>query len=212
MDLLDIIKNEVKSRLSGINSCHEWEHTERVYNLAMCIGKKEDADLEVLGLAVILHDIARKEQDESNGKIDHAERGAIIAKEILEKYNFPKEKLKNILHCIQSHRYRNDIIPSTIEAKVLYDADKLDAIGAIGVGRNFSFAGHVGAKVHDKNVNLDKSAEYTIDDTAYREYMVKLKYIKDKIITDTGKKIAEGRHDFQEKFFERLNKEVDGEI
>lgn len=212
MDLLDIVKNEVKHRLLGINSCHEWEHTERVYNLAMHIGEKEGADLEVLGLAALLHDIARKEQDESSGKIDHAERGVVIAKEILEPYNLPKEKLENILHCILAHRYRNDVAPSTVEAKVLYDSDKLDSIGAIGIGRNFSFAGHLGAKVHDKNVNFDKSAEYTIDDTAYREYMVKLRYVKDKIITNEGKKIAAGRHDFQEHFFERLNKEVDGEV
>ncbi|MCX6721536.1 MAG: HD domain-containing protein [Candidatus Staskawiczbacteria bacterium] len=211
-EIFDKIKKEAKEMLTGINSCHEWEHTERVYNLAMHIGKKENADLEILGLAAILHDIARKEQDESNGKIDHAQKGAEMAKKILSKYNLPEEKIKNICHCIQAHRYRNNIIPETIEAKVLYDSDKLDSIGAIGTGRNFSFAGHLGAKVHDKNVNLDKSAEYTQDDTAYREYMVKLRHIKDRIITNEGKRIAEGRHKFQEKFFERLNKEVDGEI
>ena len=83
--ILNTIKREVKKRLEGVNSCHEWEHTERVYNLAMHIGKKENADLDVLGLAALLHDIARKEQDESNGKIDHAQRGAVIAREILEK-------------------------------------------------------------------------------------------------------------------------------
>jgi len=212
MNLLDSVRNEVRLKMSGVNSCHEWEHTERVYNLAMHIGQKEGADLETLGLAVILHDIARKEQDESKGKIDHAERGAVIAQEILKKYNLPAEKLKNILHCIRAHRYRNDIKPSTIEAKVLYDSDKLDSIGAIGTGRNFAFAGHLGAKVHDKNVNFDETAEYTTDDTAYREYLVKLRYIKDKIITDEGRKIAAGRHNFQEEFFARLNKEVEGEI
>lgn len=178
----------------------------------MHIGGKEGADLEVLGLAVILHDIARKEQDESNGKIDHAEKGAVLASEILAKYNLPKEKLENILHCIRAHRYRNEIIPETIEAKILYDADKLDSIGATGIGRAFSFAGHIGAKIHDKNINLDKSAEYTRDDTCYREYMVKLRHIKDKIITNEGKRLAEGRHKFQEEFFNRLNKEVDGEL
>ncbi len=212
MDLLDIIKDEAKRRLSGINSCHSWEHTERVYNLAMHIGQKEGADLDVLGLAAILHDIARKEQDESNGKIDHAERGAEIAKEILGGYGLPEKKLENILHCIKSHRYRNNIVPSTIEAKILYDSDKLDSIGAIGIGRNFSFAGHLGAKVHDKEANLDKSAEYTVDDTAYREYLVKLRYVKDKMLTDEGRRIAEGRHNFQEEFFKRLNEEVDGNM
>lgn len=209
---IEEVREEVRKRLEGINSCHEWEHTERVYNLAMHIGKKENADLEVLGLAAILHDIARKEQDESGGKIDHAERGAELAIEILQKYNLPEEKIKNICHCIEAHRYRNNIIPETIEAKVLYDSDKLDSIGAIGTGRNFSFAGHLGAKVHDKNVNLDRSAEYTIDDTAFREYTVKLRYVKDKILTNEGKRIAESRHKFQEEFFDRLNKEVDGEL
>ncbi|MFH1968203.1 MAG: HD domain-containing protein [bacterium] len=212
MGILEKVKSEVKTKLSGVNSCHEWEHTERVYNLAMYIGKKENADIEVLGLAAILHDIARKEQDESNGKVCHAEKGAFLAREILQRHNLPEEKIKNITHCIASHRYRNSIIPETLEAKILYDADKLDAIGAIGTGRNFSFAGHLGAKVHDKNVNLSKSAEYTQDDTAYREYLVKLRYIKDKIITNEGKRIAEGRHKFMEIFFDRLNKEVDGEI
>lgn len=210
--LFEEIKAKAKEKINGINSCHEWEHTERVYNLAMHIGNKEGADLEVLGLASVLHDIARKEQDESGGKIDHAERGAELAAEILQKYNLQKEKLENIVHCIKAHRYRNNIEPITLEAKILYDADKLDSIGAIGTARNFSFAGHLGAKVHDKNVNLDKSAEYTTDDTGYREYMVKLKFIKDKILTNEGKRIAEGRHKFQEDFFERLNKEVDGEL
>ncbi|MDP3882897.1 MAG: HD domain-containing protein [Candidatus Staskawiczbacteria bacterium] len=212
MEILEKIKEEVRQKLSGINSCHEWEHTERVYNLAMHIGKKENADLEVLGLAAVLHDIARKEQDDSKGEADHAVMGAEMAEKILKKHDIFEEKIENIVHCIKAHRYRNNIVPETIEAKVLYDSDKLDAIGATGIGRAFSFAGHVGAKVHDKNVNLEKSTEYTQDDTAYREYLIKLKRIKDKMLTDEGKRIAQNRHNFMELFFERLNKEVDGEI
>lgn len=211
-DILNKIKAEVQKRLEGINSCHEWEHTERVYNLALHIGKKENADLEVLGLAAILHDIARKEQDESNGEICHAEVGAKMAKAILKEHNLPKDKVENIVHCIASHRYRNNKVPETIEAKVLYDADKLDAIGATGIGRAFSFAGHVGAKVHNKNVDLNNTKSYSADDTAWREYEVKLKYIKDRMLTQEGKRIAEERDNFMKIFFERLNKEVDGEV
>lgn len=211
MNLIEIARKEVESRLSGINSCHELEHTERVYNLAIHIGKTEKADLEVLGLAAILHDIARKEQDESGGKIDHAQRGAELAGEILTKYNLPKEKLDNIVHCIATHRFRDNNKPETLEAKILYDADKLDAVGAIGIGRAFSFAGHLGAKVHDENVDMDSKAEYTKDDTAYREFLVKLVKIKDKVITDEGKRIATERHQFMEQFFERINKEVRGQ-
>ncbi|MDP2741538.1 MAG: HD domain-containing protein [bacterium] len=212
MDTFEKIKEEAKKMLVGINSCHEWEHTERVYNLAIKMGKKENADLEILGLAAVLHDIARKEQDESNGKICHAERGAILAKEILERYGFQKEKREDITHCIEAHRYRNEKKPETKEAKILYDADKLDAIGAIGIGRAFSFAGHIGAKIHNKNVDPEKTEAYSTDDTAYREYLVKLKHIKDKMLTAEGKRIAEERHKFMEHFFDRLNKEVDGEI
>ncbi|TSC95225.1 MAG: uncharacterized protein CEN87_237 [Parcubacteria group bacterium Licking1014_1] len=212
MDLFEKIKEEAKKMLEGINSCHEWEHTERVYNLAMKMGRKENVDLEVLGISAILHDIARKEQDELSGKICHAERGAILAKQILEKHRFQKEKIENIAHCIETHRYRNDKKPETKEAKILYDADKLDAIGAIGIGRAFSFAGHIGAKIHNKDINLTKTKAYSTDDSAYREYMVKLRHIKDKMLTVEGKRIAEERHNFMEHFFKRLDKEVDGEV
>lgn len=212
MDVFDKIKEEVRQKMGGVNSCHEWEHTERVYNLAIQIGKKEKADLEVLRLAAVLHDIARKEQDESGGKICHAERGAVLAREILKKYNFPEEKIKNIAHCIEVHRFRKNKTPKTLEAKILHDADKLDAMGAIGLGRAFSFAGHVGAKVHNKGVDLAKTEAYSTDDTAWREYEVKLKFLKDKMLTDEGKRIAGGRHSFMELFFNRLDKEVSGEI
>ena len=209
MDLLEEVKLIVQKELISINSCHEWEHTERVYNLAMLIGKKEGADLEILSLAAILHDIGRKDDD---GIIDHAERGAVLAQEILERYNYPQEKIDKICHCIKVHRYRNNNIPESLEAKILYDADKLDAIGAIGIGRAFSYAGHIGAKVHNKGVDVVKAEDFSSDDTAWREYEVKLKYIKDKMFTDEGRRIAEERHVFMEQFFERLNKEVEGEL
>ena len=208
MDLLEEVKLIVQKELISINSCHEWEHTERVFNLTLSIGEKEGADLEILSLAAILHDIGRKDDD---GIIDHAERGAVLAQEILERYNYPSEKIEKICHCIKAHRYRNDNIPETLEAKVLYDADKLDAIGAIGIGRAFSYAGHIGAKVHNKEVDVANTEEFSLDDTAWREYEVKLKYIKDKLFTKEGRRIAEGRHAFMEQFFERLNREVDGE-
>ena len=211
-DKLKKIKKEAEKLLENGNSCHELEHTERVYNLALHIGKKEKADLEILSLASILHDIARKDQDESDGKIDHAELGAKIADEILRKQNIPEEKIKAVVHCIKTHRYRNSNIPETLEAKVLYDADKLDAMGAIGIGRAFSFSGHIKSKVHNKGADLSKTKPYSIDDTAWREYEVKLKHLKDKMLTKEGRRIAEERHNFMEKFFERLNKEVDGEL
>jgi uncharacterized protein len=212
MDFLEEIKEIVKKELYDVNSCHEWEHSERVCNLAIHIGKKEEADLEILALASILHDIGRKEEEKSKGRIDHAIKGSEMAREILEDHGFNEEKIEKICHCIETHRSRANKVPESLEAKILYDADKLDSIGAIGVGRAFSFAGHIGAKVHNKEVDVSKVEEYTLDDTAWREWEIKLKHVIDKMHTEDGKKIAKERHKFMEEFFNRLNKEVEGEI
>jgi len=98
------------------------------------------------------------------------------------------------------------------EAKILFDVDKLDAIGAVGIGRAFLFAGEIGAKLHDKNVDIKKTKEYTKDDSAYREYLVKLRKIKNRMFTKEGKKIAREKHGFMVNFFNRLNKEIDGKL
>ena len=88
----------------------------------------------------------------------------------------------------------------------------MDSIGAIGIGRAFVFAGEIGAKVHDKNVDIENTKSYSEEDTAYREYLIKLQFIKDNLLTIEGRRIAEGRHKFMVEFFERINREVDGEI
>ncbi len=210
MTLLDDIKQEAKSYFSNVRGSHAWDHTERVYNLCMHIGKKENADIEILKLAAILHDIGREHQDKSNGEICHAKKGSILARKLLEKHNLDNEKINKIIHCIESHRFRGDKPPRTKEAKILFDADNLDSIGAVGVGRAFLFAGEIGAKLHDKNIDIEKIKPYTKEDTAYREFMVKLRKIKDKMLTEEGKRVAEERHRFMVDFFDRLNKEVDG--
>jgi len=211
-DLFEKIKEEAKTYFKNAKGSHDWSHVERVYNLALRIGKKEKADLEVIKLAAILHDIGRKIEDETNGKIDHAEIGAKMAKEILEKYNVEKEKIEKVVYCIQTHRFRKNKRPETKEAKVLFDADKLDSIGAIGIGRAFLFAGEIGAKFYDKDVDVKKIKEYSRDATVYREYMVKLRKIKNKMFTKEGKRIAEERHRFMVEFFKRLDKEVEGKL
>lgn len=206
------IKKEAKEHFLKARGSHDWNHIERVYNLALKIGKKENADLEILKLAAILHDIGRKYQDDSNGKIDHSEEGARLAKEILERYNFDEEKTKKIIHCIETNRFRGKYEPKSKEARVLFDADKLDSIGAVGIGRAFLFAGEIGAGLHSKDVDTEKTKEYSKDDTAYREFLVKLRKIEGRMFTKEGKRIAKERHRFMVDFFERLNKEVDGKL
>ena len=192
---------------------HDWEHTERVFKLALCIGKKEKADIETIRYAAILHDIARSCEDKSNGRIDHAERGAAIARDILKRHKFESDKIKRITQCIASHRFRGKNRPATLEAKVLFDADKLDSIGAVGIGRAFLFAGEIGAKLHNsKGTDISRTKPYTTEDTAYREYVVKLCKVKGSMLTREGRRMAQKRHKYMKDFFVRLNGEVEGVI
>lgn len=205
------LKAEAKQMLES-GGCHDWSHVERVYRLCMHIGKKENADLEILALSAVLHDIGRKFEDKSNGKICHAEKGALLARKLMHKHDATKEEIDKVAHCIECHRYRGNKKPETKEAKILFDADKLDSIGAIGIGRAFLFAGEMGAKLHNKGVDIEKTKSYTEEDTAYREFAFKLRKVKDKMMTAEGRKIAKDRHDFMVSFFRRLDKEFDGEI
>jgi uncharacterized protein len=191
---------------------HDWSHTERVSRLCLKIGEKEGADLEILEIAALLHDIGREEQDRSKGKVCHAAVGARIARTILEEVGMEPAKLERIIHCIQTHRFRGNKQPETAEAKVLFDADKLDSIGAVGIGRAFLFAGEVGAKVHNNGVDFTKTSSYSEEDTAYREFSVKLRKVKDRMLTAEGKRIAKERHAFMEQFFNRLHDEVEGRL
>ncbi len=213
MDLIiEKIKKHAKEIFSNSRGSHDWEHTLRVYELSLHIGKKENADLPILKISALLHDIGRENQDKSNGKICHAEKGAELARDLLSTFEIDKEKIDKIVHCIKTHRFRGNNIPNSKEAKILFDADKLDAIGAVGIGRAFLFSGEIGARLHNPDVDIGKTEQYTKEDTAYREFLVNLKKIKDRMLTNEGKKIAEKRHDFMIKFFDRLNKEVKGDL
>ncbi len=200
-----------KRYFKSARGSHGWDHTLRVLNMCMHIGPVEGCDMGVLSLAALLHDIGREESDKNKGKTCHAKEGAVMARKILADEGAPPETVDPVIHCIETHRFRGDLKPVSIEAKVLYDADKLDSLGAVGVGRAFQFAGEIGATtLHDPDVDPAATKSYGPHDTAYREYLVKLMHIKEKLVTATGKKIAEGRHDFMERFFERLNDEANG--
>jgi len=166
--------------------------------------------MDVLLIAACLHDIGRCFQDESFGSVCHAEKGADMAWPIVKDLPLTENRKENIIHCIKSHRFRGNHAPGTVEAKALFDADKLDSIGAVGVARAFLFAGEVGARLHSPEVSIEDSRPYSRDDTGYREFMVKLSRIKDRIQTKEGRKMAEERHDFMERFFKRFIEEYEG--
>lgn len=212
MNLIEKLTKIAKKYFTSAKGSHDWEHTLRVLKNCERIGKKEKADMTILRIAAILHDIGRSKEDKKKGKINHAAEGAIMASNILKKLGLAQEKIQKISHCIAAHRFRSVEIPISKEAKILYDADKLDAIGVTGIGRAFLFAGEIGANLHDKNIDIKTTQQYTKEDTAYREYLIKLRKIKDKILTAEGRRMAIGRHNFMVKFFNRLNKEVEGKL
>jgi len=189
---------------------HDWEHTLRVFRLCEMMGPAEKADMDVLRVAAYLHDIGRGLQDASNGEVYHAEKGAQMAGPIVEKLPLANNQKQNIIHCIHSHRFRNHHKPATTEAKVLFDADKLDAIGAVGVARAFLFAGEVGARLHNPDLDAENTRPYSVDDTGYREFKVKLCKIKDRMLTAEGRKWARERHAFMDDFFNRFLAEYEG--
>ena len=172
----------------------------------------EHADLTVLQIAAYLHDIGRSYQDNSNGTICHAEKGVQLAEPLIKSLALSADQKQNILHCIKAHRFRGNCRPVTIEAKVLFDADKLDAIGAVGIARAYLFAGELGARLHAPEIEIKDTRSYSREDTGYREYKVKLDKIKDRIITAEGKRVAKDRHQFMKEFFDRFLGEYSGEL
>jgi uncharacterized protein len=197
---------------TGARASHDWDHTLRVLKLCEHIGPVEQSDMDVLRVAALLHDIGRAHQDAAKGLVCHAVHGAVLAEPIVDGLDFSPERKDNILHCIRTHRFRGCHIPETREAKVLFDADKLDAIGAIGIARAYLFAGEIGARLHSSDLDPEKSASYSIDDTGFREYRVKLRKIKDRMMTSAGKRMADERHQFMTAFFNRFLQEYQGEI
>ncbi len=210
MNLIDQIRSRVEPLFARQRGSHDWEHTLRVERLCRRIGPREGADPLVLALAACLHDIGRSQQDRSRGTVCHARQGAAMAAAILEVHPLPPDLQANVLHCIRSHRYRSSEHPQTIEAKVLFDADKLDAIGAVGVARAYLFAGEVGARLHNPDNAVDDTAPYTRDDTGYREYRLKLRHIKDRMLTAEGRRLAAARHRVMVDFFARFIAEIEG--
>lgn len=206
------VKTAARRFFRQARGSHGWDHTERVLRLCLRIGRKENADLDVLKLAAVLHDIGRGEEDEASGRVCHAERGAALAAAVLERNGFSKDIVERVVGCIATHRFRKGRPPESLEARILFDADKLDSVGAVGIGRAFLFAGEVGAMLHNPEIDVRRSKPYTREDTAYREFLVKLSRIRERMFTREGKRLARSRHRFMARFFDRLTREVRGEL
>ena len=215
------IKERVEKELSC--SAHDIGHVMRVYNLCLRLAEDEDVDLEVLQAAALLHDIARvKEDNDPSGKTDHAILSAEMAVPILKDLGFPDEKIRHIQDCIASHRYRTGDKPETKEAQILFDADKLDSLGAIGIARSFVWVGRNNAKIYTNGDieeyirnNLGGDINGRIQDKTKHspqiEFETKLKFLVDSLYTEKAKETGKERAEFYKKFLDRLEREINGD-
>lgn len=193
------------------DAVHDFDHVLRVLALAEHIGQAEGANMEIVRAAALLHDVGRAQADAAG--LDHAAVGAERARAILA--GQPPEKVEAVVHAIAAHRFRTDPAPETLEAQVLFDADKLDAIGAVGVARAFAYGGANGQRLWAPIESVDVARWQEEGDdpdthTPILEFAVKLSQIKDRLFTPTGCAIAEERHAYMVSFFERLDAEVQG--
>lgn len=188
-----------RKHFDGQDPAHDWQHNLRV--MAMCerIGHEEGADMTILRLAALLHDIGRAEERRT-GEC-HAEISARLAGTLLRDEGLTEEQTSSIQRAILAHRFRKDRPPVTLEEKILFDADKLDSIGAIGVARAFAYSGVLGQPIQS-----DQAEQHT----PFKEYEWKLTRIKDRLYTKTAQEIAEERHRFMVRFFEQWKEEVHG--
>jgi uncharacterized protein len=202
------IEKEARSQFKELGPCHDWSHVERVLKTAVFIAKKEGADERIVRIASYLHDIGRKKLKEPN--YDHAVEGAKMARKILGKYALTQEETDNICHCIETHRFRNDMVPKTREAMCLHDADKLDVLGALGIARAYIYLGETNdCVIYLKPEEKDAPSKERTN-SVQEEYENKYKHIPERMMTRAGKVIAESRLKYMEAFLERLEKEVQG--
>ena len=205
------VRIEAERLLRQSPQCHGWDHTVRVWRNARRLAQAEAADSVVAECAALLHDIGRADEDASHGGTCHAEAGARRVPSILRAIGVEDAGfVRRVAECVRTHRYRRSKgqRPATLEAKVVYDADKLDSMGAIGIARSFHFAGRIGARVHNRAQEALAAESYSVDDTGYREFLVKLRHLKGEMLTREGRRMAEQRHRFMAAFFERLQEET----
>ena len=202
-----LIENYMLSCMS--DSAHDKEHVYRVLYNALEIAKNEEnVDYDILITACLLHDIGRKEQF-ANPRLCHAEVGAEKAYQFLIENHFDKAFAEKVSRCVLCHRYRNNNEPQTIEEKILFDADKLDVTGAIGIARTLVYKGRVEEPLYLLNVEGRISdGEKDTSPSFFQEYKYKLEKLYDKFYTSYGSKLAKKRQAAAITFYENILAEV----
>jgi len=205
------IRTVARSYFEDVRSpAHDWHHVQRVERLAeTLLTRHPEADAEVVRLAVLLHDIGRARED--RGEIDdHARWGAQEARQLLSSRGLDGELIEAVCHAIGVHRYSSEGEPETLEAELLCDADNLDALGAVGIARCFTYGGERGRPIHDPDLPPDAD-DTSAGRTQYTHLHKKILGLPERMYTDAGREIADDRRAFVVRFLERFGHELTGE-
>lgn len=212
MSIIENTINFVKKQLENAESGHNWFHMERVYNNALLIAKEETCDLEVVQLAALLHDIADSKFHDGDETV-----GPKVAKDFLTSENVSEETINHVVKIIENISFKGGNFENKFTSKeleIVQDADRLDAIGAVGIARTFNYGGYKNREIYNPEIepNLKMSKEEYKNSTAptINHFYEKLLLLKDKMNTESAKKIAQQRHAFMETFLEQFYNEWNG--
>ena len=213
MSIIETTITFVKQKLQNAEAGHDWFHIERVYKNALLIAKTENCNLEVVQLGALLHDIADSKFHNGDETI-----GPKTAREFLKSQNVAQETIEHVIAIIENISFKGGNFNkkfTSIELDIVQDADRLDAIGAIGIARTFNYGGYKNRQLYNPEIapNLQMTKEEYKNNEAptINHFYEKLLLLKDKMNTETGKKLAENRHNFMETFLEQFYGEWDGE-
>jgi uncharacterized protein len=209
--------DQARAYYAAADPVHDFNHILRVYRMAERIGQAEAADLEILRAAALLHDASGSAPGEAEQaeRADHHHASAKFAAQVLAAEGWPPDRIAAVQHCIRAHRFRGDgEQPATLEARILFDCDKLDVLGAIGVARVVAYAALDGQALTgpvSQRFLAAREKEPGEAHTPYHEFLFKLARVKERLHTASARALAEERHRYLAAFFDRLEREERGE-
>ncbi len=194
---------------------HGFDHVLRVMGMAERIGRAHQADLEILRAAALLHDAAGAvpARGEAGERSTHEEASAEFARQVLEAEGWTEERIQAVEHCIRAHRFRGKERPASLEARILFDADKLDVLGAFGIARTIGYALQAGQPVYaEPSQAFLKSGKPETGEphSTYHEYLFKLRRVRERLFTPEAHRLAEQRQKLLDAYFRQLRTESQG--
>jgi uncharacterized protein len=208
--LLAEVYSDIRKRfVVAKNLPHGWEHVDRVYKLALYLARQEHADAFIVGMAALMHDLGHTAQEQTH--IHHADLSVAIASAMLQQYQVPDGQQQAILHAIVAHSFSRGEEPRTLEARVVRDADRLDALGAIGIMRWAMVSEQYSTpQTHTCHPDDPFARQHSLDDKAYAldHFYHKLLRLAETMTTETGVHLAQQRTAFMRNYLQQFEQEL----